>query len=193
MFVENTFAKKPTDFPRARVFLTGNYFSGDQGESFSEAYSGYGVATTILMDGRFFVPFFGIRLMGMQSEQMFIDGNKMVKSKFTNYSASSSLGIQWYPIERKNGGTNAYLACGGIVGYNFVSLANGAALSTIPPSDQSFSAGYQGGLGIESIYGDIRTGIWSLNLEVLFNKESAVLFKRNFDLSSFVFKIGFGW
>lgn len=170
-----------------------NLYSGEKGKSFAETSAGYGAGISVFLDGRHFIPFFGFKVGTMTGRQVFLDNTTEVTTSFNFYSATTDIGLQIFPIERRTKGFNVYFTGIGIIGYNFVALSKSASLTSIPYSDQSFSAGYAAGIGSEWILSNASVSKWTLNAEVLFKKESATLFKQTFDLSSMVFSVGLGW
>lgn len=180
-------------YPRTRLGARQSLYSGEKGKSFTEASVGYGAGVSVFLDGRHFIPFFGFNVGTMTGRQVFLDNSTEVTSSFTYYSAATEMGLQIFPIERRTKGFNVYFVGMGIVGYNFVALSKNVTLTSIPYSDQSFSAGYAAGIGTEWIMNNASPNKWALNAEVLFKKESATLFKQTFDLSSMVFSVGLGW
>lgn len=180
-------------YPRTRLSAHQNLYSGDKGKSFAEASTGYGAGISVFLDGKHFIPFFGFKIGTMTGRQVFLDDSTEVTSSFNFYSATTDIGLQIFPIERRTKGFNVYFTGIGIIGYNFVALSKSTTLTNIPYSDQSFSGGYAAGIGSEWIMNNASPNKWALNAEVLFKKESATLFKRTFDLSSMVFSVGLGW
>jgi hypothetical protein len=180
-------------YPRTRLSAHQSLYSGEKGKSFAETSVGYGAGVSVFLDGRHFIPFFGFNVGTMTGRQAFLDNSTEVTSSFTYYSASTEMGLQIFPIERRTKGFNVYFVGIGIVGYNFVALSKSVTLTSIPYSDQSFSAGYAAGIGTEWIMNNASPNKWALNAEVIFKKESATLFKQTFDLSSMVFSVGLGW
>ncbi len=180
-------------YPRTRLNVHQNLYSGEKGKSFAETSVGYGAGVSVFLDGRHFIPFFGFKVGTMTGRQVFLDGTTEVTASFSSYSAATEMGLQIFPIERRTKGFNVYFLGIGLVGYNFVALSKNATLSSIPYSDQSFSGGYAAGIGTEWILNNASPNKWALNAEVVFKKESATLFKQTFDLSSMVFSVGLGW
>jgi hypothetical protein len=180
-------------YPGTRLTVSNNLYSGEKGKSFAEASVGYGGGVSIFLDGSYFVPFFGFNLGMITGRQAFQDSVTLVTSTFTYYSATTQIGIQVFPIERRTKGFNVYFEGVGIAGYNFVALSNKVTLTSIPSSDQSFSAGYGLGIGTEWIINDESLDKWALSAGVLFKNESATLFKQKFNLNSMSFSVGLGW
>ena len=189
----NAFAQGNILFPKTRLQAHQTLYSGEKGQSFAEAGAGWGVGITSYSDGRRLAPFLGLHLTVMTGRQTFLDNETEVSASFNSYLASTEIGANFYPIERRTRGMNVYISGAGLVGYNFVSLSRGASLSSIPYSDQSFSGGYALGMGAEWILSTIGPTKWTMTTDFLFKKESAVLLKKQFDLSSIVFSVGFGW
>lgn len=180
-------------YPRTRLGIHQSLYSGEKGKSFTETSVGYGAGVSVFLDGRHFIPFFGFNIGTMAGRQAFLDNSTEVTTSFNYYSAATEMGLQIFPIERRTKGLNVYFVGIGVVGYNFVALSKSATLTSIPYSDQSFSAGYAAGIGTEWIMNNASPNKWALNAEVIFKKESATLFKQTFDLSSMVFSVGLGW
>jgi hypothetical protein len=180
-------------YPRSRLNLHQNLFSGEKGKSFAETSVGYGAGGTVLLDGRHFIPFFGFKIGTMDGRQVFLDDTTEVTASFNYNFAATEIGLEIFPIERRSKGLNIYFIGVGVVGYHFVALSKSTTLSSIPHSDQSPSLGYGAGIGTEWILNNASPNKWALNAEVIFKKESTTLFKQKFDLNSLTFLVGFGW
>lgn len=181
------------DFPRTRLSLHQNLYSGEKGKSFAEASTGVGAGVSVFLDGKYLIPFFGFKFNSMAGRQMFLDDRTEVSTTFTYYSAAADIGLHIFPIERRSQGLNVYLIGLGTVGYNLVALAKGTTLASIPHSDQSFSAGYGAGIGAEWILSNTSMSKWTIGAEVALKQESATLFKRRYDLSHLQISFGMGW
>jgi len=180
-------------YPRTRTGVRQLLYSGDKGTSFAESTAGVGGSVTVFKDGKYIVPFFAFSFSNLSGRQIFFDGSTEVTSNFTYYSAATEIGVALFPIERKNRGVNVYFTGGGTLAYHFLSLSKSTTLTSIPYSDQASSLGYFGGIGAESIVSGDGKLKWTLITEVLFKKESPVLLKKQFDISSFILSIGLGW
>lgn len=186
-------AQELSTYPRTRIHLHENLYSGEKGRSFAESGAGFGGAITVTRDGIYFVPFFSFGISTVSNRQVFLDGATQVTSAFTYYAANTDLGLQFFPIARRKSGFNLYVKGGGILGYNLLAINRAATLTTIPYSDQAFSFGYLAGVGTELVFKSMGPRKWSLTAEVLFREESATLMERQFDLSSLQIALGIGW
>ncbi|MBX3040542.1 MAG: hypothetical protein KF789_07550 [Bdellovibrionaceae bacterium] len=180
-------------FPRTRLSGQQTYFSGDTGKSFGESGAGYGFGLTVLGDGSYLVPFAGFSATTLAGSQTFLDGTSKVTPKFSFYSASTQLGLQLYPIQRRKKGFNVYVSALGSVGYNYISLNKSVAFTNIPNSDQAFSLGYAAAAGGEWIVSDDGARRWGFFGEISLSKQSATLLKQQFDLSGLTMAVGIGW
>ncbi len=189
----NVEAQDYSIFPRTRIHIHQNLYSGDKGKSFAESGAGFGGGITVTRDGVYFVPFFGFGVSTLSNRQVFLDGSTQVTSSFTYYSAYTDIGLQLFPIARRKSGFNLYVKGGGTLGYSFLALNKSTTLASIPYSDQAFAFGYLAGVGTELILGSASPKKWSLYAEVLFREESASLLERRFDLSSLQLALGLGW
>lgn len=180
-------------FPKTRIGARQALYSGEKGKSFAEASLGYGGNVTVFLNGSRLIPYFGFSFNTISGRQTFLDNTTEVSSSFNFYSAATELGFQVYPIERRTKGLNVYFSGVGVVGYNFIALSKSTTLSSIPYSDQAFSAGYVAGVGAEWILSNTSLNRWTMNVEVLYREENATLLKKTFDLSSLIFAVGFGW
>lgn len=168
-------------------------YSGEKGKSFAEAATGFGAGVSVFSDGKHFVPLFGLKIGKVSGRQKFFDDTTEVATPFNFYSATTDLGFQIFPIERRTKGFNVYFVGMGVAGYNFIALADSATLTSIPYSDQSFSAGYAAGIGSEWILDVASLNNWAINFEVLFRNEKTTLLNDEFDLSCMMFSVGLGW
>ncbi len=180
-------------YPKTRLGARQEFFSGEKYKSLSETGSGVSAGISVFTDGAHFVPFFGFYVSSAVGSQVFMDGTTAVSTGFKFYSASTEIGMQIYPIERRESGFNIYIVGAGTLGYNFIALSKSTSLATLPYSDQSFSNGYYSGIGSELIFGSDGLSKWTLNSEVLLKKESGTLLKQQFDFSCLIFAVGLGW
>lgn len=180
-------------YPRTRLSLYQNMYSGEKEKSFAEAATGFGAGVSVFLDGKHFVPLSGLKISTVSGRQGFLDGTAKVTTSFNFYSVTTDLGLQIFPIERRTKGFNIYFVGMGVAGYNFIDLADSATLTSIPYSDQSFSAGYAAGIGSEWILNIAGQNHWAIYLEALFRNEQTTLLNKEFDLSNIMFSIGLGW
>ena len=180
-------------FPRTRLDVHQSLYSGEKGKSLAETSTANGAGISVLSNGQYFVSLFGFDFSNMSGRQIFLDNTAEVMTSFDYYSATTKLGFQIFPIPRRTRGMNVYLVGLGLLSYNFISLGKSATLTSIPRSDQSLAVGYAVGVGAEWILSDTSANKWALNAEASLRKESATLFKQNFDFSSMVLSVGLSW
>lgn len=128
-------------YPRTRLGVRQNLYSGEKGKSFAETSVGYGAGVSVFLDGRHFIPFFGFNVGTMTGRQAFLDNSTEVTSSFTYYSAATEMGLQIFPIERRTKGFNVYFVGIGIVGYNEVGAVR-KITSEFPNAIIDFGAGH---------------------------------------------------
>lgn len=167
-------------FPKVRVGMMQSSYSGEEGKSFQEAGSGYGLEVSAQRDGEYFAPNFRFRLHQLSGKQKFYDGSSLTSDKhsFQFTQAQAEIGVQFFPLARNKKGINLYLYGGGAFSYNHIALGSNTTVTTIPKSDQTSSFGYTGALGVEWILGTTEYK-WTPSLEVQLHEETMTLLEKN--------------
>lgn len=182
-------------FPKVRVgFMQSNY-SGEEGKSFQDAGSGYGLEISAQRDGEYFAPNFRFRLNQLSGKQKFYDGSSLTSEKhsFQYTQAQTEIGVQIFPLARNKKGINLYLYGGGAFSYNHIALGSNVTVTNIPKSDQTTSFGYTGALGVEWILGATEYK-WTPTFEVQYHEETmSLLEKSNFRDGQFSLLLGLGF
>lgn len=185
-----------SNYPRTKISVRQASFSGEKGKSFAESTAGYSAGISVFVDGEYFAPFIGVYYGSLNAKQNFIDNGAFTSSAYVLQSGNMEAGFNLYPIARSARGINVYLSAAGVLGYQSLALSKSRTFTKLPYSDQNYSTGYRGGLGVEWIINNssyTSTNKWALSAEVSLKKESTVLLNQNFLLDGLQISLGLSW
>jgi hypothetical protein len=175
--------------PTTKIHFFQILYTGEENESFESKNVGFGGELIINSKNPHLNYFSKGRLTSINGKQQFLDGTTEVDSSFTFYQTSFEFGGSIFPFPRKTGRVNLYLGVSGILSYNYLQLGS-KNLTTLDSTQQSFSYGYSGIMGLEvPLYKD-----FSLTAEFSQRYETGDLVDvSNFSINGFSVSAGFGW
>ncbi len=169
-------------------------YTGEKNKSFADTGTGYGVSLEKLFRYDILVPYFGISMGTHSGKQSFLDDKTEKKAYYLFQYGAAEVGAYLFPAGRQVKGMSFYVKGAGLFGYNALSIDSNIKFTKLTNSEQNYSGGYKGAVGLEWIFNrKSKYGKWSFYGEVGFKKEQTVLAKQNFSLDTLTYSLGLGW
>lgn len=183
-------------FPRIRLGLFEQLYSGEKYYSFADSGQGFGLSLSLLSEGnKNLAGVFKIDVGYLSAKQSFMDGTTELKNTtFNNYSVFGNLGINLFPIERKSRGANLYISVMGLAGSSYLALSSTTQPTVISLTELAYAYGYSAGVGVEFFVSSVGSNKSAINVEAAYKTAWANFHKRNdFDLGGLIFSFGYQW
>ncbi|MDG0817482.1 hypothetical protein [Bdellovibrio svalbardensis] len=190
-----SYASSPIEFSSTKLNLFQEIYSGESYKSLAQGSPGFGIEFSRDAGGTYFRTYAKGRFGASSGKQKFLDGSSQVNADYSYYFTQGELGLQVYPIARRDVGVNLFIGAGGVLGLNSLGLKPiSGSFSQLKAQQQAIAFGYIASIGLEMIFSGANSRHFMGTLEAAYRQQQAALAGQDeFDLGGLSISVGMGW